>query len=207
MPKKIIKYSLTIIIVAFVAYNSVYFKKLSDVKAAAKATFDPVNYARNYLDKPLLNAAGKAPEADALINLLKSSPAKAFKTDAHALNIGNTRFFMVQGQGVIASIDENDVYLITDGKQPLKIATEYIFGNALRDAPGVITVNDFTNSMDLNNVSAEINKLVRSEILPPFKSKAKKGDRIVFAGAFELNQEHINLANMEIIPVLLTIKN
>lgn len=207
MLKKMLKCGLTVIIVAFVIYNSVYFKKLSEVKAAAKATFDPVSYARNYMDKPLRHAASTAPEIDALISLLKVNPARAFKTDAHALNIGNTRFFMVQGQGVITNIDENDVYLLTDGKQPLKIATEYIFGNALRDAPGVITVNDFTNSMDLNNVSAEVNKLVRSEVLPPFKSKAKTGDHISFAGAFELNQEHLNLNNIEIIPATLIIKN
>jgi predicted lipoprotein len=207
MLKKIIKCGLTVVIVAFVIYNSIYFKKLSEVKAAAKATFDPVSYARTYLDKSLLPSANKAPQADALIAQLKNNPSRAFKTDAHALDIGNTRFFMVLGEGVITNIDENDVYITTDGKQALKIATEYIFGNALRDAPGVITVNDFTNSMDLNNVSAEVNKLVRNEILPPFKSKAKKGDRIGFAGAFELNQEHMNLANIEVIPVALTIKN
>jgi predicted lipoprotein len=206
MGKKIIKYTLTIIVVAFLAYNSVYFKKLSDVKASAAKTFDPISYARNYMDKSLLPASEKAPDIDALIAQVKSNPGKAFKAYAHTLNIGNTRFFMVKGEGTITNIDESDVYLTTTGKQNIKIATEYIFGNALRDAPGIITVNDFTNSMDLNNVSAEVNKLVRSEVLPPFKSKAKKGDNINFAGAFELNQEHLNLNNIEIIPVNLIIK-
>jgi len=206
MGKKIIKYTLTIIVVAFLAYNSVYFKKLSDVKAAASKTFDPAAYARTYLDKKLLPAANNAPDIDQLINEVKSNPGKAFKAYAHTLNIGNTRFFMAKGEGTITNIDESDIYITTTGKQNIKIATEYIFGNALRDAPGIITVNDFTNSMDLNNVSAEVNKLVRGEILPPFKSKAKKGDNISFAGAFELNQEHLNLNNIEIIPVNLIIK-
>jgi predicted lipoprotein len=205
MVKKIIKYTLTVVLVAFVAYNSVYFKKLSEVKASAAKTFNPVSYARNYMDKSLLPASAKAPEIDALIAQLKVNPAKAFKSDAHALDIGNTRFFMVKGEGTITNIDESDVYISTPGKQNIKIATEYIFGNALRDAPGII-VNDFTNSMDLNNVSAEVNKLVRAEVLPPFKSKAKKGDHITFGGAFELNQEHINLNNIEVIPATLTIK-
>jgi predicted lipoprotein len=206
MNKKIIKYVVTIAVVAFLAYNSVYFKKLSDVKAAASKTFDPAAYARTYLDKKLLPAANKAPDIDLLIGELKNNPVKAYKTDAHSLDIGNTRFFMVRGQGVIINVDETDVFVLTPGKQTLKIATEYIFGNALRDAPGIITVNDFTNSMDLNNVSAEVNKLVRNEVLPPFKSKAKKGDNITFAGAFELNQEHLNLNNIEIIPINLIIK-
>lgn len=204
--KKIVKNTLAVIVVIFIAYNSVYFRKLSDVKAAAAKTFNPENFAKNYLTKKLLPASTHAPDADVLIGQLKNNPVKAFKTDAHALDIGNTRFFMVQGQGTITNMDESDIYITTPGKQNLKIAMEYIFGNALRDAPGIIGVNDFTNSMDLNNVSAEINKLVLNEVLPPFKSKAKKGDTISFAGAFELNQEHINLNNIEIIPVTLIIK-
>ncbi|MES2276452.1 MAG: DUF2291 domain-containing protein [Bacteroidota bacterium] len=206
MGKKVLKYSLIFCILGLIAYNSVYFKKLSEVKASAAKVFNPAAYARAYLDKQLLPAAGKAPDADQLIAQLKNNPVKAFKADAHGLDIGNTRFFMVKGEGVIINVDESNVYLITPGKQTLKIATEYIFGNALRDAPGIITVNDFTNSMDLNNVSAEVNKLVRNEVLPPFKSKVKKGDSITFSGAFELNQEHINLGNIEIIPVKLAIK-
>ena len=176
------------------------------MKATAAKTFDPVGYSRKYFDKQLLPAANKAPDIDALVAQLKANPKEAFKANAHTLNIGNTRFFMANGEGTITNIDESDVYVLTAGKHSLKIATEYIFGNALRDAPGIITVNDFTNSMDLNNVSAEVNKLVRNEVLPPFKSKAKKGDNINFSGAFELNQEHINLNNIEIIPVTLAIK-
>ncbi|QKJ28871.1 DUF2291 domain-containing protein [Mucilaginibacter mali] len=206
MTKKIIKYCVFFCILGFIAYHSVYFKKLSEVKAAAAKKFDPATYARTYLDKQLIPAAAVAPNADTLISQLKNNPVKAFKAYAHALAIGNTRFFLVQGQGVITNIDESNVYIITPGKLPLKIATEYVFGNALRDAPGIIGVNDFGNGMDLNNVSAEVNKLVRTEVLPPFKSKVKKGDNISFAGAFELNQEHINLNNIEVIPVTLNVK-
>jgi predicted lipoprotein len=206
MVKKILKYGVALVVVVFIAYNSVYFRKLSDMKASAAKTFDPAGYARKYLDKQLVPATAKAPDIDALIAKLKANPKEAFKAYAHTLNIGNTRFFMANGQGTITNVDESDVYIITPGQQNLKIATEYIFGNALRDAPGIIGVNDFTNSMDLNNVSAEVNKLVRTEVLPPFKSKAKKGDSISFYGAFELNQEHINLNHIEIIPVKLIIK-
>lgn len=206
MVKKIIKYIVLFIVVIFLAYNSVYFKKLSEVKAAANKSFNAASYARTFMDEKLKAAAVKAPDADVLINQLQNNPVKAFKTDAHSLDIGNTRYFMVKGQGVITNIDESDIYLTTPGKINLKIAIEYVFGNALRDAPGVITVNDFTNTMDLNNVSAEVNKLVREEVLPPFKSQAKKGDSISFSGAFELNQEHMNLNDIEIIPASLQIK-
>ncbi len=205
MMKKAVKYILAIILVLFIASNSIYFKKLSDVKASAAKQFDAAKYARNYLTTQLIPAADKAPQADELLALLKSSPDTAFKMYSHGLDIGNIRFFMVQGQGTVTAVDENDIYILTKDKQALKIAIEYVFGNALRDAPGLININDFTNTMDLNNIAAEVDKIVRAEVLPPIKSKVKTGDKITFAGAFELNQEHINLEKIEVISVVLKI--
>ena len=205
MMKKAVKYILAIILVLFIASNSIYFKKPSDVKASAAKQFDAAKYARNYLITQLIPAADKAPQADDLLVLLKSSPDTAFKMYSHGLDIGNIRFFIVQGQGTVTAVDENDIYIVTKNKQALKIAIEYVFGNALRDAPGLININDFTNTMDLNNIAAEIDKIVRAEVLPPIKSKIKTGDKLTFAGAFELNQEHINLDKIEVIPVVLKI--
>jgi len=203
--KKAVKYILVIVLVVLIASNSVYFKKLSDVKASSAKQFDAAKYARNYLNAQLIPAANKAPEADELLAKLKSQPDTAFKLYSHGLDIGNIRFFMVQGQAIVTSIDENDVSILTENKQAINIAIEYVFGNALRDAPGLININDFTTTMDLNNTAAEVDKIVRADIVPPFKSKVKVGDKITFAGAFELNQEHINLDKIEIIPVMLNI--
>src|SRR5476651_923779 len=121
MIKKVIKYVAAIIIVLFIASNSVYFKKLSDVKAAAVKQFDAAKYARNYLKTQLIPFGGTAPQAGDLLAMLKTRPANAFKTYAHGLDIGNIRFFMVQGQGVVTSVDENDVYVLTKNKQNVKI--------------------------------------------------------------------------------------
>jgi hypothetical protein len=59
--------------------------------------------------------------------------------------------------------------------------------------------------MDFNTVSSEINKIVRTEVLPPFKAMVKNGDSIQFAGALELNKAHLNVEDMEVIPVQLKI--
>jgi hypothetical protein len=55
--------------------------------------------------------------------------------------------------------------------------------------------------MDFNNVSAEINKIIRTKVLPSFKANAKKGIAIRFVGAIELNKEHLDLSHIEIVPV------
>ncbi len=205
MAKKLVKYAVVTIICLLLAYNSVYFKKLSDVNAANKS-FNATEYAQNYLDQKLIPSIGKMPSTDTLLNLIKTNPSATFDKFSHAMDIGNIRYFITKGSGIITGLDEADVYITTPAHQNIRIATEYVFGNALRDAPGIININDFTNSGDLNNVSSELNKIIRSKVLPPFKSSVKKGDQIEYAGAFELNRQHLNTDSVEVIPFYLKIK-
>lgn len=85
------------------------------------------------------------------------------------------------------------------------MATEFVYGNAVRDAVGTLDLNDFTNTMDLNNVSAEINRKIRQEVIPHFLTNVQKGMVVQFAGAVELNQKFLDLEDIEIIPVSVTI--
>jgi predicted lipoprotein len=204
MQNKLIRYTLTIAAILFVAYNSVYFKSLDEVKAAsAVKQFDATSYARNFFDKKLLPDIDKAIEIDALLKLVKSEPAKAFESYSNALGIGNIRYFLVKGEGTITSIEENTTTITYTGDttKKLHIATEFVYGNAIRDASGMIDINEFNSTMDFNNVSAEINKIVRTEVLPAFKSKSKIGDKVRFSGAIELNQAHVNLDHIEVVPI------
>lgn len=203
MPKPI-RYLLYVAVIALLAYNSVYFKKLDEVKAGTTA-FDAAGYAKDFWQKKLTPGLSGAVDLNALTTLLKTDKEKAFEAHSHALGIGNIRYFLVKGEGVVSGVDENEVKLEVGGNE-VPIATEYIFGNAVRDASGAIDINAFTNSMDFNNVSAEINKLIREKVVRPFKSKVKKGDRVVFHGAIELNREHLQVNDIEIIPVSLQIE-
>ena len=208
MPKSI-RYLLYVAVIALLAYNSVYFKKLDEVKAGTTA-FDAAAYARDFWERKLTPGLSKAVELGALTTQLKTEKSKAFELHSHALGIGNIRYFLVKGKGIVTDVSENEVSVkLADAGENdgnVRIATEYIFGNAVRDASGQIDINAFTNSMDFNNVSAEINKAIREKVVPPFKSNIKKGDRVVFHGAIELNREHLQLNNIEIIPVSLQIE-
>lgn len=200
---KVVKYTIAIIIIAFVAYNSVYFKKLDEVKAAkAATTFDAPKYAQTFWSTKLMPNLNKAIDLNQLTAMLSTDPAKTFDNYSHALGIGNLRYFLVGGKGSIASINEDDFTIALDSSnQTITLVTEYVFGNAVRDATGLININEFSNTMDFNNVSAELNKIIRQKVLPPFKQQAKKGDKIEFVGAIELNKEHLDLSHIEVIPV------
>lgn len=203
--KKLLRYILTVVVIAVIAYNSVYFKKLDVVKASAAAgQFNAAAYAASFWKGKLIPNLGKATEINQLIALLQTDKEKTLETHSHALGIGNIRYLLVKGSGEITAInDDNITVLAKSGAAgvPVQLATEYIFGNAVRDALGLIDINEFKNTMDFNNLSAEINKKIRTEVLPPFKAKAKKGDMVQFTGALELNKEHLNLTKLEVIPV------
>jgi len=210
MQRKIIRYSLSILLLLFVAYNSVYFKKLDEVKAAITTGFDAAKYAHNFYKDKLLPNLNKAVEIDTLIQLLTTAPGQAFKDYSHAINIGNTRYFLVKGAGNITTVGE-DATTVTiknnDTKKEIKIATEFIYGNAIRDASGLMNLSDFSSIMDFNNVSEDVNKIVRKEVVPAFKAKAKAGDIVQFSGAIELNQAHLNLDSIKVMPITLAIVN
>jgi len=203
MKAKAVKYIVAVVIIAVVAYNSVYFKKLDEVKAARSAKdFNADAYAQTFWSNKLIPNLNKAIDLNQLTALLSNDAEKTFNTYSHALGIGNLRYFLVKGKGTITSINEDDIAVSLDSsKQSITVATEYIFGNAVRDATGLININEFNNTMDFNNVSAELNKIIRQKVLPPFKQKVKKGNIIEFTGAVELNKEHLDLSNIEVIPV------
>jgi len=202
---KISKYIIAFVVIVAVAYNAVYFKKLDEVKASKAAKdFNAAQYAATFWNTKLLPNLNKAIDVTRLSFMLSRDPQTAFENYSHALGIGNLRYFLVSGKGTVESINENDVSVLiqTDSiKQKITIATEYIFGNAVRDATGLIDINEFNNTMDFNNVSAEINKTIREKVLPAFRQQVKKGNPIVFTGAIELNKEHLDLSRIEVLPV------
>jgi predicted lipoprotein len=201
---KSVKYVIGLALLGLVAYNSVYFKKLDEVKAGKAGTgkFDAGRYAETFWTTRLLPAApDSATDLATLLPLLKTAPAKAFTTHSRALGIGNIRYFLVKGAGTVTAVRENAIVVALPTGETLQLATEYIFGNAVRDASGIIKITDFDNTMDLNNVSAELDDMVRKKVIPSLKATAKPGLKLTFIGAMELNRAHMHLADLTIIPV------
>lgn len=211
MPNQIFKYSAVTLLVIIAGYNSVSIRNLSASLAEKnKVAFDAKIYAEQYWKNALMPAVQNAIELDSLILNLKSNPTQTFERYSHAVGIGNIRYFLVKGTGVVASVGENSLIIKTANEtlaSHIQIETEFIYGNAVRDAVGSISLNEFKSTADLNQVSQELNKFIRAEVVPPFVKKVKVGDVIQFGGAIELNQKYFTLTKAEIIPVLLTIQS
>jgi len=152
----------------------------------------------------LQTAYNGAVEINSLFDKLRQDPAQTFSQESNALGIGNIGYFKVKGEGVVQEVNENNVIILA-GDQNVEIETEFIFGNAIRDASGLIRINDFDKTSDLNSISESINEKVRKQLIPDFRTKVKKGDHISFQGAIELNKAHLDLNEPEIIPISLQI--
>jgi predicted lipoprotein len=199
---KLIKYGTIVLIAGFLLYNSVYIKKLSAVRATTPTAFDAAAFSKKLFAEQLPARIQSAVPLDTLLRALEANPNEAFDKYTNALAIGNICYSLVQATGRVVAIKDDEV-IIQVGAAPVTIhlATEYIYGNAIRDASGLVNVKDFVNTTDLNNISESLNKQVKELILPPFKNSVQKTDSVWFAGALELNKEHVHVQEPEVIPV------
>ena len=186
-----------------------YFRKLDDVKSESSSrVFNASTFARSFYDTKLLLRVDSAVELSTLISLLRSEPEQAFERYSRALSIGNIRYFLVRGEGTITSIGDYAAVVELSGgsiKTNVSIATEFVYGNAIRDASGLLNLNDFSNTADFNSISENINNIIRKEVLPPFVATAKPGRSVKFAGAIELNQKYADADSIEVVPIRLSV--
>ena len=206
--KKMLKYILLITMVGLVGYKSVYIKKLSEVNNGTDKKFDAVSFAKKIWNEKMPAKIDSAVDLAVLMNAVTKNPEAAFNRYSNVLGIGNYRYALIKTAANVIAVNEDEVQLqlpVADSVMRAVLATEYIYGNAIRDASALIDIKDFPNSSDLNSVSEEMNKIVRTTILPSFKTSVKKGDRVNITAAVELNKAHIKWTGLELLPVHLQI--
>lgn len=196
--KKRYAYILGLLIVLTLGYNSVYFKKLSVVKAATKENFDFKAYADSIYYKGILKS--KKITLGDLTSLMQSNPETTFEKYGNRLGIGNSAYFMIQSTGKIIAIKDG-LYTIADEKNGIVyIDTKYIFGNAIRDASGLVKLTDFKTNAQFNKVSESLNDIIRNDVIPKEISKVKLGDSISFSGAIKLSKKQNLREKITVIP-------
>lgn len=204
MARKIVKYLLVVIVIGLVAYKSVFIIKLSELQTIEPKAFDAPAYVQHLWEGRLPARLDSALTLDALQTALKNNPAQTFSNYLNSISIGNVKYGLVKITGKVLAVNEDEVWVLTgsgDKQHTVKIATEYVYGNAIRDASRLVNIKDFVNTSDLNKISEAMNRRVRTNVLPAFKSAVQKNDSVTCTGAIELNQEHYSLDDLEIIPV------
>jgi predicted lipoprotein len=201
--KIIYKYAFLSILIAFLGYNSIYFKKLSNVKKQKSASFNFNAFAYSLYNKGILQNT-KAIDLNELQSQIQANSDSAFKTHGNRLGIGNSAFFMVKSAGKVVNITDGKIKINTPQKTIISVDTKYIFGNAIRDASGLVKLTDFKTNADFNKVSEALNTIIREKTLPPITKNIKVGDEIKVIGALKLSKKEI--LSLEILPVEIILK-
>lgn len=201
---KSMKYGIVLTLIGLIAYNSVYFRKLSEMKQSSNVAFNVSAYVDEIWKGKLDEKLKQAIDLIVLISEIKTYGDSAIIKYSQSLSIGNYRYALVKTDVMVLELREDDLKVQTqhaDSLLTFKLATEFIYGNAIRDATGMVQVKDFPNTSDLNAISESMNERVKKEYILPFRNKVKIGDRIEVVGAIALNKEHVNWQGLEIIPI------
>lgn len=204
--KKIVKYIIGTALVLLVGYNSLYFRKLSEVRKSDAKQFDAVAFAKNLWEKEFPIKLDQATLLPVLIQAVNENKEAGFQKYSNALAIGNYRYALIKSPALVTEVGEDEirVQLPAGGGDTVLtavLATEFVFGNAIRDASGLVDVSDFPNTTELNSISEELNRIIRSIVIPPIRSGIKKGDRLLLTAAVELNREHVKWNGLELMPL------
>jgi predicted lipoprotein len=177
--------------------------KTATADAAAKK-FDPTAFAENYWEDKLLPATEKAVSADTLIATIQTNPASAKASYSRSVGLSDSYFYFLDGKGRVVSVTDEAVCIaVTPNSTNAEIAlqTGLIFGDAIRDGTGLLNANDYPNSQDFNDISAALNHLVETNVLPELRGLAKAGAMISFAGCAEVDDESNDLHPLKVIPI------
>lgn len=186
-------------------YHSVDIEKLSERQNQSVDVFDT----KTYVDTFWLDLQNKRDvvEAEILLPLLAADLEQAIAQYGKTLGVSSTHSFLCRGNGIVSQINDDSFTLAVraSGMFSLIVQTDFIFGNAVRDASGLVRVSDFPSTMEFNAISSEINKHVVQSVLPPVMNTLTLGDSVLFVVAFSVNENNPDINPLLVVPVKLEI--
>lgn len=199
---KILKYTVGILAMILVLYLSLDIQNLEKHRSAANTTiFNADDYTARFWNDSLPVAIAIAPQLPDVLKLLNENPESAFERYGKKLGISKTHYFMLKGKGMIEKVEDEFLVLTLGENVKVKIATDFIYGNSVRDGSGKVNIDNFLNMTDFNAVSVAINKLVKDKVVSRLRKSAAVGQWLEFTGAMELSEENIDLSAISMIPV------
>jgi predicted lipoprotein len=176
----------------------------------AAAVFDAAQFAETYWTDKLLPAiTSSSVKVEVLLPAIKADAAAARKQYSHGAGLGDTYFYFVSGSGRVTSVSGDEVSLrVTNGGNDAEVSlqTGLIFGDALRDGSGLLNPSDFPNSQNFNEISAALDHIAESRVIPALRKQVKVGATIFFAGCAEVDDESTDLKPLKVIPVQTVLK-
>ncbi len=186
----------------FPLFHVVPLKTVTAQRAAA--TFNPTQFADTFWTNQLLPSLAQSVKADALLAAIQSDPTAAKKKFSRSVGLSESYLYFLSGTGHVVSVSDDEISLaVTSGSTNTEVSlqTGLIFGDAVRDGTGLLNASDYSNSQDFNDISAALDHIVETRVLPTLRAQAKIGATISFAGCAEVDDESTDLKPLKVVPI------
>jgi predicted lipoprotein len=188
------------------AFPPFHIRSLKAVREAqANAQFNATDFVGRFWNEKLLPATGQAADATKVLAAIAAAPQQVREQFGRTVGVSSSYFLFVRGAGRVVSADADNIGLAlkaegheTDIIVPLGL----VFGNAVRDGTGLLNSSAYPNAQEFNDISAALNRIVETNVLPQLQQLATAGKRIQFAGCVEVGDEEQDLKPLKLVPIL-----
>lgn len=198
---------IAIVVVAGVCWFFPLFHVVSVEKATQEksaAVFDPKRFAQVFWEARLPYAFSNAVPAEILLSTIQTNAAEAKRKFSRSVGVSESYTYFVSGKGRVLSVTNDEVLLaLTSNATNAEVTLQLglLFSSVVRDAPGVLNVNDYPSSQDFNAISEALNRIVEERVQPKVRALAKPGATIEFVGCAEVNDEATDLKPLKVVPI------
>jgi predicted lipoprotein len=173
-------------------------------QAELDAVFNPTNFVEKFWSEKLLPAAGHATKATEVVKAIAVSPQKAHEQFGRSVGVSSSYFFFLSGTGRVVSVSDDSIGLSLNNEGnavDISVPLGPLFGHAVRDGTGLLNISDYPNGQEFNDISAVLNNVIETQVLPGLKQMAKMGAHISFVGCAEVEDEDSDLKPLKLVPI------
>lgn len=163
--------------------------KIGAAGGGVPGAFSPIQFGQSEFPKVQAAVGSKAVDAATLAAALARDPAAAAKRYGVQAPGGDAFAYPVKLTGTAGKSDlgvyDLQVPGLPDGFKVQVQTGPAINGTALRDVPGTIGFNQFTNQIEFQNAGSAINKEMKKQVLSKLDTANLTGKTLTIVGAFE----------------------
>jgi len=202
IPVLVVLIALAVLCVVFPPFHVRSLKAVR--KAQSNAQFDATEFVGQFWRETLSPATEQAVDVTKVLEAMVTGPEKVREQFGRTVGVSSTYYLFVRGAGRVVAADDDSIGLTIQaegGTADIVVPLGLVFGNAVRDGTGLLHASSYPNAQEFNDISAVLNSIVETNVLPQLQRVAKLGRRVHFVGCVEVDNEDTDLKPLKLVPI------